>query len=281
MTCPHRTCTWTLLLGLLNILQAASPTPVASSPVTLDAAFNRLYNHDFAGSQRTLTQYVVNHPADPLGYAVQGAAHLYAELNRMQVLDKEFLTNDERIGNGKERRPDPAVREEFVRATSKAERLGKAALTRDPQDRNALLALSLTSGVRRDYHALVDKKLRTSLNYARDAQGYAVRLLKADPTAYDAYFTTGFSEYLVGALPFFVRWFVKFDDVQGSKQQGLHNLEVVARSGRYLKPYAQMLLAMFYLREKRTDESKKLLAELARNYPENPMYKRELLKLAK
>lgn len=254
----------------------------ASSPLfadSLDVAFNRLYNHDFPGGQKVIQQYIAAHPQDSLGYAVRGAAFLYEDLDRLQVFSNQGLADNQKIADQRSLHADPQHRREFYEATAEAERLAKLALAANPNDRTALLSLCLANGAQRDYLALIEKKLRASLNYAKDSQAYAVRLLRVDPTAYDAYFTTGFSEYLVGSLPFFVKWFVKFDDVQGSKEVGLKNLERVAQSGRYLRPFAQMLLANFYLREHRPQESERLLAELVREFPENPVLRRELAKL--
>lgn len=259
-----------LLLGVVPALAASD---------TLDQAFDRLYNHDFPGGQKVLDGYIGAHPQDPLGYAVRGTAYLYQELDRQDVFSNQFLASDEKIASTKTVRPDPRVHGEFERATAMAEKLAKVTLAKDANDRNALLAMCFTSGAQRDYLALIDKKLRLSLNYAKDAQSYAVRLLKVDPQAYDAYFTTGFSEYLLANLPFFVKWFVKFDDAQGSKEQGLKDMERVAQSGHYLKPFAQMMLANLYVRENRLGDSEKLLAELTREYPENTVFRRELDKL--
>ena len=273
------------LLALLSLiggtaLPALSAAPHAvSAPPTLDAAFNRLYNHDFEGSQRTLTQYMAANPDDPLGYAVRGAAYLYSELSRLQVLSKDHLTNNERIADTRSGKPDPQTRKAFMAATQEAQTRAAALLAQHPNDRNALLAMCIAAGVQRDYTALVEKRLRASLEHARESQSYAVRLLKVDPEAYDAYFTTGFSEYLLGSVPFFVRWFVKFEAVQGNKATGLRNLELVAQRGRYMKPFARMMLAMLYLRERKPVESERLLAELAHEFPENTIIRRELAKL--
>ena len=76
-----------------------------------------------------------------------------------------------------------------------------------------------------------------SLSSARSANDYARRLIKLNPQFIDAYLTTGLSEYLIGSLPFYVRWFVHFDGVSGSKTQAIDNLQLVARSGRYLRPF--------------------------------------------
>jgi hypothetical protein len=92
--------------------------------------------------------------------------------------------------------------------------------------------------------------------------------------------TAGLSEYMVGSLPFFVRWFVRFDNVQGSKEQGVKNLELVARDGHYLKPFAKILLGIIDLREKRPRDTEKLLEDLAHDYPSNPLFRKELAKLS-
>jgi hypothetical protein len=84
---------------------------------------------------------------------------------------------------------------------------------------------------------------------------------------------------MVGSLPFFVRWFVRFDNVQVSKQQGVKNLELVERDGHYFKPFAKILLAIIDLREKRPGETEKLLESLARDYPSNPLFRNELARV--
>jgi hypothetical protein len=139
--------------------------------------------------------------------------------------------------------------------------------------------MCISLGVTTDYRALVEKRHLKSLSSAEQSNAYAVRLLKSDPTFYDAYVTTGLSEYLVGSLPFFMRWFVHFDDIRGSKRQAVKNLELVIHHGRYLAPFAQIVLSIIDLREKRPEETRKLLADLARNYPGNPLFRQELARL--
>ncbi len=103
--------------------------------------------------------------------------------------------------------------------------------------------------------------------------------MKLDPKFYDAYLAAGFSEYLVGSLPFFIRWFVHFDNVSGSKEAGVRNLQLVANEGHYLKPFAKILLGIAALREKRPHDAQRLLTELSHNYPQNPLFRKELEKL--
>ena len=104
-------------------------------------------------------------------------------------------------------------------------------------------------------------------------------MLKQDPTFVDANLTTGITEYLVGSLPFFIKWFVKFDQTQGSKQQAVANLEKVAQQGRYLGPFARILLSIIHLREKRLPQSIRLLEGLVAEFPGNHLLRDELNKL--
>jgi hypothetical protein len=60
----------------------------------------------------------------------------------------------------------------------------------------------------------------------------------------------GLSEYILGSLPFFVKWFVKFDDTKGSKQSP-SKISIAAKNGRFLGPFARILLAVAALREKK------------------------------
>jgi hypothetical protein len=128
--------------------------------------------------------------------------------------------------------------------------------------------------------AFVEKRQIASLSMAKKSNTYAQRLLKLDPKFYDAYLTTGVSEYMVGSLPFFVRWFVRFDNVDGSKQKGIDRLEMVAREGHFFRPFSKILLGIIALREKRPRDAQRLLTELSREYPGNPLFRKELSKVS-
>jgi hypothetical protein len=72
---------------------------------------------------------------------------------------------------------------------------------------------------------------------------------------------------------------VHFDNVSGSKERGKDNLALVARDGHYFKAFAKILLGIIALREKRPEEAQRLLADLAHDYPHNPLFRKELTKL--
>jgi len=264
---------WALAVVLAVPAFGAEPQPI-------DEAIRRLYDFNFPATHEILNAYIADHPKDPLPHAFRASAYLFYELNRMGVLESEFLIDDEKIAEKKKPiNPDPAVRVQFEKALQETQQLADAALKLNPNDRDALFAMSCVQGVATDYMAFVDKRQLSSLSLAKRSNNYAQRLLKLDPKFYDAYLTAGISEYMIGSLPFFVKWFVHFDNVSGSKDRGKENLELVAREGHYFRPFAKILLGIIDLREKRPQDAQRLLAELAHDYPANPLFRKELMKL--
>jgi hypothetical protein len=264
-------------LGRLAAALTLCAAPCLSEP--LDDAFHRLYNFDFAGAHRILDEYIGKQPSDPLGHAVRASTFLFFELDRLRILEGEFLTDDKKISGDDKLTPDPAIRAKLFASIDKAQQLADARLKTHPNDLPALFSFCLTEGLRTDYMAFVEKKQLRSLFAHKKAQAYAVRILKRDPNFVDAYLTTGLSEYIMGSLPFFVRWIVRFEQVKGSKEQAMSNLKKVADSGRYLGPFARILLSIIHVREKRPQQAMALLAELTRQFPENPLLRKELAKL--
>lgn len=265
--------------ALLMAATVCSVSAAASDPATIDDALHSLYDFDFPSAHATLNSYIAAHPQESLPYAFRGAAYLFSELDRLKVLESEFLTDDDRLVEKTRPQPDPAIRRQFLQAVDDAQKRAEAVLRTNPNDRDALFAMCVASGVSTDYMALVEKRQISSLSPAKRANAYAQRLLKLDPKFYDAYLTAGFSEYMIGSLPFFIRWFIHFDNVDGDKQRGVRHLELVAREGHYLRPLAKVFLGIIDLREKKPQEARQLLAELVHDYPRNPLYRKELDKL--
>jgi len=253
---------------------------LGTEPDTIEEALQRMYDFNFPASQEILGRYIAAHPQEPLPYAFRASGYLFYELDRMSILESDFFLDDNRIAEKKKKlEPDPLIRDRFLKAVRDTEVRADAALKTNPNDPQALFAMCIAQGVSTDYMAFVEKRQIASLNVAKRSNSYAQRLLKLDPKFYDAYLTAGISEYMLGSLPFFVRWFVHFENVDGSKQRGVERLELVSREGRYFRPFSKILLATIALREKRPRDAQQFLRELARDYPENPLFRKELDKL--
>jgi hypothetical protein len=130
-----------------------------------------------------------------------------------------------------------------------------------------------------DYVSLIEKHQLESLGMIREADRFAKKLLAVNPDAADAYLTLGAANYLIGSLPALKRFFLHFKGIKGDKAGGIQQLEIAATHGRYLRPFAKIILALAALREKRTDLARIQLKELVAEFPQNSLLIRELSKL--
>lgn len=268
------------LLSAVASNGSQTPPPPRYQPA-LDDAFNHLYSSDFDGAQKKLDAYLGDHPDDPVAYAIKASGYLFSELHRLGILESQFFQDDRAISDKKKHlTPDPATRDHFYAAQKKVQELAGRQLAANPNDVNALFAQCLANGDLTDYTALIEKHQMQSLTINRDGYRDAKRLLQVAPDFYDAKLTTGFTEYLIGSMPIVFRWFVRFDDVHGDKREGMQILETVADKGHYLKPFAKILLATAYLREKDYKDARLILVQLTERYPQNQLLKRELDRLS-
>jgi hypothetical protein len=63
------------------------------------------------------------------------------------------------------------------------------------------------------------------------------------------------------------------------KQGGISDLQTTAEHGHYLAPFARILLAIAYVREKDKARALELLAGLQREFPGNTLFPREIARL--
>lgn len=269
-----------VLLGLLaGSYEQCAAADLPPAPPTLDSGFHLLYNLNFDRAQQVFASWQMEHPDDPMGSASQAAGLLFSEFNRLGVLESQFFADDHAFAARRRLTPDPAVRENFDFALNRAEATAQSRLTRDSKDRDALFAMVLIYGLRADYAALIDKHNLESLRFTKQANVWAQQLLAVDPKCYDAHLATGISQYIVGSMAAPVRWFLKIGGVSGDKQNGIHELQLTAENGRYLAPFARILLAIAYVREKDDARARELLISLQNDFPENPLFAREIARL--
>jgi hypothetical protein len=270
-----------LLLSFALLPALAAQAETSTTEPALQHAYARLYNFDFKGAHEILDRQRQADPASPLVPAVQAAAYLFGELDRLRILELDFFMDDDKVVDRKKLVPDPVVRQKFFQTVDETEKMANARLATKPDDADALLALCMTTGLVTDYAALVERRRFGSFALAKKSHVWAKKLLALNPPVVDAYMTFGTAEYIVGSLPFFLRWFVHMDSVEGNKKKGIDELQLVADKGKYYGPFARMLLSVIYAREKRPDVSQKLLEGLATEYPQNPLIRQELARMTR
>ena len=76
-----------------------------------------------------------------------------------------------------------------------------------------------------------------------------------------------------------VRWFLRIGGLAGDKKQGLAELQLTAEHGRYLGPFARILLAIAYVRDRDRGRAREVLIALRDEFPQNSLFAREIARL--
>ncbi len=271
---------WALCLAGFAVVVAAGDARATTADPKLDAGFRAMYALDFVSSQKSFAEYQHAHPADALGYAAEMVGVFFGELNRLKLLDQEFTPGNESFFAKPQGTPDPQVRARIMELSGQARQMAEARLRQEPTDERALFALALAYGILGDYAALVERHYWTSVKYGRQGEQYARQLLARDPKFYDAYVWLGVSNFIYGSLSLPLRWTAHVFGPSGDKATGVADLRLAAEKGRYLRPYAKVLLAIAYLREKNRPAAASLLAQLSSEFPTNPLFAAQARRLA-
>ena len=257
---------------------AQSSTRIVPQP-ELELGFRQMYNLDFNGAHSTFHVYQQLNPDDPLGYVANAAAYLFAEFNRLHILEADLFTDNRRWDNRSTQSPDPQVKTAFEAELAHSDELVGRTLAKSPDDANALFARVLANGLRGDYTAMIEKRNLASLGYMKTSRATGQQLLAVDPTCYDAFLAVGVENYLLGSTPAPVRWVLRATGSQTDKDEGIERLRLTAQKGYYLAPFARLLLAVAALRDKDKSTARTLLAGLATEFPRNDLYSKELARI--
>jgi hypothetical protein len=255
----------------------ADPVPLVGT--ALDQGFHDLYNLNFDVAQRDFAAWESQHPDDPMGPVSQAAGLLFSEFNRLGVLEAQFYENDTAFERRAKVLPDSVVKARFEAALGRASNLAHVRLTKNTKDRDALFALTLSAGLQADYAALIEKRNLASLHSAKEASAWAQQLLAVCPDCYDALLATGFSKYIIGSMAAPVRWILRLGGLPGDKQAGIADLQLTAQRGHYLAPFARILLAIAYVRDKDKRRALQMLDGLRTEFPGNTLFPREIARL--
>ncbi len=260
---------------------AVSAAPaLASDPPEIDAGFRFLYRLRFEEARAQFSAWQKTHPEDPLGHASEAASYLFEEFYRQGVLTSDFFLDDNRLLGGIRGKADEKRREAFSAANRRAQDLARGRLKTNSRDVDALFAMAISTGMQADYASLIEKRQFESLRLIREAERYAKSLLAIAPDSADAYLALGAANYILGSLPAHKRILLWFGGIHGDRADGMQQLQMAAARGHWLRPFAKMLLALAALREKQVELARAQLRQLTAEFPENPLFARELARLA-
>jgi hypothetical protein len=250
--------------------------PEMRSGPSLEAAFNNMYRLKFTEARAVIAAYQNLHPNDALGKAAEAAAYLFEQFEQKGVLTSAFFLDDKKFLGGVDGSPESNRNAKFLEANRQARELAQGRLRNYARDPDSLLVLAMADGMESNYDAMIEKKQLASLSMLKQADAEATKVLSIDAKAQDAYVSLGSANYIIGSLPGYKKAFLWFGGVHGDKQRGMEELQSAASGGHFLRPFAKIMLALAHEREHQYKEAAVLLAELHKEFPENPHFKAEM-----
>jgi hypothetical protein len=270
---------------LLVAISGAAGRGVAETPARegaafqsvpeLKAGFRLLYDQKFSEGREEFLNWEKQHPDEPFGHIAVAASYLFEEFYRQGVLSSEFFLNDRKFLHGIDGKPDAARMAGFRQARERAVEIARRRLKTIPNDAEALFVLTLAAGMQADALSILEKKNLDSLKQIKEADANAKRLLAERPDAADAWVALGAANYIIGCLSSGKRFLLWFGGIHGDRKLGMEQLKRTAEKGRYLAPYAKILLALAARREKQDDLARRLLLELKEEFPASPLFAAE------
>ena len=117
-----------------------------------------------------------------------------------------------------------------------------------------------------------------ALKRLKEGNAHAKALLAQRPDAYDVYVALGSANYIIGSLNVGFRAMLWFGGIHGDKKQGMEQVAKTVAGGRYLKPFAKIMLGLAARREKQNAVAQKMFRELSEEFPESSQYAIEYAK---
>jgi len=266
---------WLLMFAV--ILLAGRGMKAADAPVSV--GYDHFYNNEFDQALEIFENDLKAHPEDPQMFNHVAQGILYREMLRSGALESQLVSGN----NPFLRRPKMEIAEKdkqrFEYCFNQVLRMGEGRLGKNPNDVDALSALSVAHGLRSNYLFLVEKSWIDSLREATAARKANERIRELDPKDVDAKLVYGLNEYVVGSLPFYMRALGFLGGFHGDRTDGVQQLELVSKQGIRNRYDAQVLLAAIYRRERDPRKAIPLLKELAGRFPRNYLFRLEQVQM--
>ncbi len=265
-----------ILLGLVCGISMASVKP---EDPTNNPGFIHFYNNEFDEAIAYFEQQVKAHPDDADEYNHLAQSILYREMLRDGALESQLVSGNNPFLRRSKMEMTAQEKQRFADCISQSLSLSQARLQKDPKDVLALYSLGVAHGLRANYLFLVEKAWMDSLHEMIAARKANQEIVRIDPDFVDARLMLGLNQYVVGCLPFYMRAIGSIGGFHGDKQGGIRQLELVRKNGIMNRYDAEVLLAVIYRREHRSEDAVPLLRDLAQRFPHNYLFRFEQVQM--
>lgn len=254
---------------------AALPAQSLRDPRFMSQAqpgFIDIYNLDYDHAEQVflaLKQQYPQHPAPPL---YLGIISWLRELFRRQNLDLDLFLSPAFFTKATSDVMPAQQRKLFFDSMLECQAMSQRMLAQSPLNTDALYFLGSSYGILASFSITIDRSLRKAFSNGNTAYDYDSRVLRIDPKYYDAYMTVGMYEYIVGSIPWYLKWLAAIAGYHGTKEEGFKDVELAVTRGEYVKTDARILQMVLLMREERSADALRDAQELHRDFPRNYIF---------
>jgi tetratricopeptide (TPR) repeat protein len=247
------------------------------------SGFTAMFNMDYEEARQifqTLEKEYPQHPAPPL---YLGCILWLEEMTRRQDLSLNRFVAPDYFANKTNQVMPARERAAFFDYLQKSDALCDAILRNNSRDKDGRYFLGTIYGLRASFAITLDHSLREAYSSGTKAYSYAKQLIEEDPNYYDAYLTSGVYQYVVGSIPWYLKWMAYIIGARGSKEEGLAHLKIAAEKGQYIRNEAHLFIMILNVRDHQYDEAYKTADFLSTHFPRNflfPMNAAQILQMA-
>jgi len=268
-------CVYLAVLLMGSSLHAGSSALTPQLEQLRSEGFDALYNMRYEEAKAKFLQMTKLDAGHPAGYIYTAGSIWLNYLFKLRRLQTSLYNRNDAFFTKTVRELDPVVDKEFQDTMAQGIQLCESRIKSNKNDIHALYYLGVAKGAYAGYETTVRRSFFSSLRNGAVAVDLHRSVLKKDPHFIDANLSIGLYDYVVGSLPLAVKVLVFLGGVRGSKKDGLLKLEKVVKEGQYARDEAAVILILLYDREKRLEDSLKLLQTLSAKYPGNSVFRLE------
>ncbi len=206
------------------------------------------------------------HPGPPLTRAV---IMWLRELLSRRELDLDHFLSAGYFKDAAMHDMPEADRQAYFSALDKARERAERRLSDHPGDKDARYYLGGVEGALGSFALTIERSYMKALRHGKKAYEFQKAIIEEDADFDDSYMTVGTYEYILGTLPWYVKWIASIAGLHGSEERGFAYLIRAAEKGLFVRSEARVLLMVLYVREEEYPYALEMARQLHRRYPEN------------
>lgn len=258
----------------LLLISAASPARAQSLRdeaylVAIQEGLDHVYRleHDEAVLHfEKLGNRFPEHPGPPLA----GAVTIWLkELFTRQELELDRFISPGYFTRPSKREMPEADQRAFFEGVARAQELAEQYLGEHPGDKDARYYLGAVEGTLGVFAFTIERSYTKALRHGKKAFQHQRAIIEDDPDFYDSYLTVGTYEYILGNLPWYIKWIAAIAGYRGSEERGFQYLVLAAEKSIFVANDARVLLMVLYVRERQYDYGLEVARQLHKRYPES------------